>query len=86
MACEAGDCALPVKAPLIEIKDHLNHLARGLLRRLVILLKRIDVTIIAPDSERAGHESHDRVELRSRHSLQDLNILIDLFGGLLMRG
>src|ERR1051325_7651473 len=83
MAGVTTHCALSVEAALVQIKDHLDHTARSLLGRLVVLIEAVGgVAVIAAHAEGAGNESHGRIQLRCGKCFEDLNLLEQLLGRL----
>lgn len=85
MTGETTDRALTIEAPLVQIEHHLNHAPCSQLGRLIVFIETTrDVTVIAPHAERAGDESHSRLELRRREAFEDLDILESLLGSLLL--
>ena len=81
MAGETRHLALTFEVVAIDRHLHLDHLARGLLRLLVVLLKRAaHVAEIALHPQRIGNELHRRNYFVRRRALERLNILEYLFG------
>src|ERR1043165_1355882 len=85
-----GHARLTVEVRAIEVQDHLDHLAPGQLRLLLVafpdpviaafsVLAVLDVAVVAGDCERSRDEVHHRKELGFRHSLEHLNVLAALF-------
>src|SRR2546423_8877030 len=79
---------------VVERGDHLHHLSRGLLLRLVVALPDpvvetrlrvcalLDVAEVAAHAERDGDEVHQREELRTGQTFEHLYVLPSLFDGL----
>src|ERR1019366_4771341 len=75
------------EAVLIDGQRHGDHLARGLLSRLVVGIElALHVAEVAFHSERGRDELHGREYLIGRRALQGLNVLESLLGGLAGRG
>ena len=67
----------------VRVAHQLNHLARGLLRRLVVLIELVlDVAKGAVDSKRGFEREHYFHQSIGGNSFEQLNVLVLLLGAL----
>jgi hypothetical protein len=64
----------PLKLALFRSRNILDHSTGDNLCGLLIFVKRVDMTMIALDAQRAGDKGHGWFQLRGRHSLENLNV------------
>src|SRR5579864_1330702 len=77
---------MTIEVIFIDREHHAYHLARGLLRFLVILFKSaFQMTEIALDAQRGGDELHGWHELVGGNSSEYLDVLVNLLGSLKIR-
>ncbi len=74
---------------LVDVEGHLDHAPSGLLRRFVVQLRHQavvfgNVAIVAIDTQRRGHETHYRDQLRIRQPVEHFNVLARLLDGFLL--
>jgi len=88
MAGPAGNAVLAAKVVVIEVLDHLEHFAGGLLLRLVVFVPFAGyVAVSALHAQQPCKSIHHREHANRRHALEHLNVLEDVLGqGLVFRG
>src|SRR5215217_3197109 len=89
MARKTCDFRLALEARRVQLDDHLHHVARTTLWKLVVAIPHpaaqvrwspreirsgLNVTVIAPDTERLPDEVHQRKQLRLGQGLQHLEL------------